>query len=119
MPATPVAGLAVFKASDRDQRTIQDPEYDIGLFTRYLIEGFAGRAEEAPIGQRRQTHRYDRAALGEVPEAAAEAEPGATIYLRVPATLKHRVDTAASDAGMSSNAWVMRCIEGCLAKSND
>ena len=58
-------------------------------------------------------------ALGEVPEAAAEAEPGATIHLRVPATLKHRVDTAASDAGMSSNAWVMRCIEGCLAKSND
>ena len=50
MPATPVAGLAVFKASDRDQRTIQDPEYGIGLFTRYLIEGFAGRADEAPIG---------------------------------------------------------------------
>jgi len=50
MPATPVAGLAVFKASDRDQRTIQDPEYGIGLFTRYLIEGLAGRADEAPIG---------------------------------------------------------------------
>src|SRR6185295_13368647 len=31
----------------------------------------------------------------EVPEAAAEAEPGATIYLRVPATLKHRVEQAA------------------------
>ncbi len=50
MPVTPVAGLAVFKASDRDQRTIQDPEYGIGLFTRYLIEGLAGRADEAPIG---------------------------------------------------------------------
>ena len=50
MPITPVAGLAVFKASDRDQRTIQDPEYGIGLFTRYLIEGLAGRADEAPIG---------------------------------------------------------------------
>jgi hypothetical protein len=50
MPATPVAGLAVFKASDRDQRTIQDPEYGIGLFTRYLIEGLAGRADEAPLG---------------------------------------------------------------------
>jgi hypothetical protein len=57
--------------------------------------------------------------FGEVPEAAAEAEPGATIYLRVPATLKHRVDKAASAAGMSSNAWVMRCIEGCLAKTSD
>jgi hypothetical protein len=50
MPATPVPGLAVFKASDRDQRTIQDPEYGIGLFTRYLIEGLAGRADEAPLG---------------------------------------------------------------------
>lgn len=50
MPLTPVPGLAVFKASDRDQRTIQDPEYGIGLFTRYLIEGLAGRADEAPLG---------------------------------------------------------------------
>ncbi len=50
MPATPVPGLAVFKASDRDQKTILDPEYGIGLFTRYLIEGLAGRADAAPIG---------------------------------------------------------------------
>jgi hypothetical protein len=50
MPDEPVPGLAVFKASDRDQKAIQDPEYGIGLFTRYLIEGLAGRADEAPIG---------------------------------------------------------------------
>jgi hypothetical protein len=50
MPVNPIPGLAVFKASDRDQRTIQDPEYGIGLFTRYLIEGLAGRADEAPLG---------------------------------------------------------------------
>ena len=36
--------------SDRDQKTIKDPEFGIGLFTRYLIEGLAGRADEAPIG---------------------------------------------------------------------
>jgi hypothetical protein len=50
MPVDPVPGLAVFKASDRDQRTIKDPEYGIDLFTRYLIEGLAGRADEAPLG---------------------------------------------------------------------
>jgi hypothetical protein len=50
MPGNPVPGLAVFKASDRDQRAIQDPEYGIGLFTRYLIEGLAGRADESPLG---------------------------------------------------------------------
>jgi hypothetical protein len=41
MPVDPVPGLAVFKASDRDQKTIKDPEYGIGLFTRYMIEGLA------------------------------------------------------------------------------
>ena len=50
MPSTPVPGLAVFKASDRDQKTIADPEYGVGLFTRYLIEGLAGRADQAPLG---------------------------------------------------------------------
>jgi uncharacterized caspase-like protein len=50
MPAEPVPGLAVFKASDRDQKAIQDPEYGIGLFTRYMIEGLAGKADETPIG---------------------------------------------------------------------
>ena len=50
MPAIPVPGLAVYKASDRDQLTLEDPEYGIGLFTRYLIEGLAGKADEAPIG---------------------------------------------------------------------
>ena len=50
MPATPVAGLAVFTAADRDQRTLKDPEYGIGLFTRYLIAGLAGEADAAPIG---------------------------------------------------------------------
>ena len=61
MPVDPVPGLAVFKASDRDQKTIKDPEYGIGLFTRYLIEGLAGRADAAPARQRRQADRYRRA----------------------------------------------------------
>lgn len=50
LPDTTVPGLAVFTASDRDQRTLEDPEYGIGLFTRYLIEGLAGQADEQPIG---------------------------------------------------------------------
>lgn len=50
LPQTAVPGLAVFTASDRDQRTLEDPEYGIGLFTRYLIEGLAGQADVQPIG---------------------------------------------------------------------
>lgn len=50
LPETAVPGLAVFTAADRDQQTLEDPEYGIGLFTRYLIEGLAGQADEQPIG---------------------------------------------------------------------
>ncbi len=50
MPVSPVPGLAVFKASDRDQRTLEDPEFGIGLFTRHFIEGLAGKADAPPIG---------------------------------------------------------------------
>lgn len=50
MPGSPVPGLAIFKASDRDQKTLEDPEYGIGLFTRHFIEGLAGKADTPPIG---------------------------------------------------------------------
>jgi hypothetical protein len=48
------------------------------------------------------------------PGATAEAEPAATLYVRVPAALKHSVDEAAAKDRLSSNAWTMRCIEDCL-----
>jgi hypothetical protein len=48
------------------------------------------------------------------PEAEAEAEPGATIYIRVPASLKRSVDEAAKGAKVSGNVWAMRCVEQCL-----
>ena len=50
----------------------------------------------------------------EPPEAEAENEAGATIYIRVPAVLKRSVDAAATKAGVSVNVWAMRCIERCL-----
>jgi hypothetical protein len=48
------------------------------------------------------------------PEATAEAEPGATIYIRVPAALKRRVDEAVQESKLSGNVWAMRCVEQCL-----
>lgn len=50
------------------------------------------------------------------PEARAESEKGATIYVRVPASLKRRVDEAAEESNLSSNAWATRCVERCLSK---
>lgn len=50
LPRAPLPALTVLAASDRGQRTLVDVTYDIGLFTRYLIEGLAGGADRAPIG---------------------------------------------------------------------
>jgi DNA polymerase I len=46
-----------------------------------------------------------------IPEAEPEAEQGATIYLRVPASLKQRVEAAADQANRSCNAWIIKCLE--------
>jgi hypothetical protein len=51
------------------------------------------------------------------PEATAEADPGATIYIRVPASLKRNVDDAAKAAKTSGNVWAMRCVEKCLKET--
>jgi caspase domain-containing protein len=50
LPEAPLPGLTVLVASDSGQRTLIDATYDIGLFTRYLIEGLAGSADLRPIG---------------------------------------------------------------------
>jgi hypothetical protein len=46
-------------------------------------------------------------------EAVEETAPAATLYIRVPAALKSRVDALASEEGTSANAWAMRCLERC------
>lgn len=48
------------------------------------------------------------------PEANAEKDPGATIYVRVPSSLKRAVDEAAAIEKVSGNVWSMRCLERCM-----
>jgi predicted HicB family RNase H-like nuclease len=52
--------------------------------------------------------------FGEPPEAEEEVTPGATVYLRIPSSLKSQIDAAAADTGLSVNAWAMRCMETCI-----
>jgi predicted HicB family RNase H-like nuclease len=52
--------------------------------------------------------------FGEPPEAEAEATASATIYLRVPAALKQRIERVAKKADQSVNVWAMRCLENCM-----
>ena len=52
-----------------------------------------------------------------VPEAVAKAEEeaGATIYVRTNQTLKRQAELAAKEAGLSLNAYVIRCLEAGVA----
>jgi hypothetical protein len=50
LPQDQLPGLTVLAATDRGQRSLPDVTYDIGLFTRYVIEGLAGDADLPPIG---------------------------------------------------------------------
>jgi len=51
------------------------------------------------------------------PEATASGDAGATIYMRVPPSLKKTVESLASNAGMSANVWAMRCLERCAEQA--
>jgi len=50
LPPQPLSTVTVMSASDRGQRALLDTTYDIGLFTRYVIEGLAGSADLYPVG---------------------------------------------------------------------
>lgn len=50
LPPEPLSTVTVLAAADRGQRSLIDTSYDIGLFTRYMIEGLAGNADVYPVG---------------------------------------------------------------------
>jgi len=50
LPPSPLSNVTVLASADRGQRALIDTSYDIGLFTRYLIEGLAGSADLYPVG---------------------------------------------------------------------
>lgn len=56
--------------------------------------------------------------FGEVPEASDEVNPESTIYVRVPTSLKDRIEAVAKTAGQSVNAWALRCLENGASSSS-
>lgn len=51
--------------------------------------------------------------FGGIPEAGTKS---GTMLLRVPESLKKRMEQEAKDAGQSVNAWAMRCMEDCCSR---
>ena len=47
-------------------------------------------------------------------EEVSEETTG-TVYVRMPAALKRRIEAAAEADGLSTNSWAMRCFEKCLS----
>lgn len=54
--------------------------------------------------------------FGEMPEAG-EAE--ARVTLRIPESLRKRIATLAEQRNQSVNAWILRCLELCAARTED
>jgi hypothetical protein len=82
--------------------------------SRHYFEAISGDELDRLV-TRENIEIIDENVLLPPPEAVDEVEPAATIYVRVPAPLKKRVDEAAAGAKLSANAWVMRCLENCLS----
>ena len=53
--------------------------------------------------------------FGDPDEAVAEAGSVETLYVRLPAALKRRIEQAAEKENVSGNVWAMRCLEKCLS----
>lgn len=64
-----------------------------------------------------QVDLVDAEVFGEPPEAEAEREPSATIYVRVPIALKDRIEGAAETDTLSVNSWMIRCSERCMERT--
>ena len=56
--------------------------------------------------------------FGEIPEASDEVNTESTIYVRVPTSLKDRIEAVAKGAGQSVNAWALRCLESGASSSS-
>jgi predicted HicB family RNase H-like nuclease len=46
-------------------------------------------------------------------DKVSEEETEGTVYVRMPANLKRRIEDLAESAGLSANAWAIRCFEQC------
>lgn len=82
--------------------------------TKTSVEPLTRDDVEALTKRREGFRVIDEEALKAPPEAEAEVEPGATLYVRLPASLKKRVDAKAAAENLSANSWALRCLERCL-----
>src|SRR5215469_14823532 len=98
--------------------TWEEDDINLGTYQRYIFETISrdgidrlltGRFAKGGI------EVFDEKALTLPPEAEEKEGPSMTIYFRLPPSLKVRIEASAREAGLSINAWMLRCAERCLA----
>jgi hypothetical protein len=93
---------------------VTKPDEDASKAT---IEPMTWEDAEKWVMESGETELYDESVFAAPPEAGEEAEPEATLYLRVPRALKERIEAHAKEADISLNSWAMRCLERCMAST--
>jgi len=81
---------------------------------KHYFEGTTRQNLDRLVTEQDGLEIVDEGILQSPPEAAAETKPGATIFVRVPAALKQRLDEEARAEGQSTNTYALRCFERCL-----
>jgi hypothetical protein len=96
---------------------VPDPNGDRGTRTKTYFEALS-REQVQKLMTTEQMEIHNEEALTLPPEAVDEVEEGATIYMRLPKALKAKIDEAATAAGVSTNSWMLRCAESCVARAD-
>jgi hypothetical protein len=104
------AFFAVYAWNVKDERGDFDPKF---LFEEYSADDVGRLPEYAD-----QLEIIDEKLLTAPPEVRSDepADLDSTIYYRLPASLKRRIEHSASTQNLSVNAWMLRCTERCVAE---
>jgi hypothetical protein len=97
---------------------VPDPYDHDGTKTKTFAEALSRDEIDRMVARTMDLEIVNEKALALPPEASDEAEDGATIYMRLPKALKAKIDEAARTANLSINAWMLRCCESCVSRTD-
>jgi hypothetical protein len=83
---------------------------------KWIIEGDVGNIQTS--NGRKKSDGVE-VFLNPFEEKVSEDETEGTIYARMPASLKRKIEESAKGDGISANSWAMRCFERCLSSKNE
>lgn len=89
--------------------TWEEDDINLGTYQRYIFETISRDGIDRLL-----TGRFAKGGIEVFDEKALTLPPEAEEE-RLPSSLKLRIEASAREAGLSINAWMLRCAERCLA----